>query len=301
MTTQSAMTSPEKIWDPVNFPRIVLRGVGQVMFQRNAITGLFFLAGVAVASPLWAVGSIIATVIATLFAYVMRFDRDEIRDGIYGFSPALVGIGILFHLKAQAPLTWILLILTTLAAVIVTYLARRYVPWLPTYTGPFIVTTWVALIIAPAVIQLPSPPPEHTPVSFVTELLRGEAEVFFGAKGLSGLLFVVGIAISNWRHAFLSILATFMATLLAFYIKEPTSAISIGLYGYNAALTGISTYMWRESLLIPILGGLLCVPVTQFFPHQPALTAPFVVATWIILAIGYLETLFLPKPANTEA
>ena len=57
----------------------------------------------------------------------------------------------------------------------------------------------------------------------------------------------------------------------------------------------MAVYLWRKSLLLPILAAGISIPLTEIFPSWlgiPALTAPFVVATWIVIAIGQIETVF---------
>jgi len=283
--------------DPLNLARVVLRGIGQVMFQGHAGTGLLFLAGIAVGSPLMAVGAAIGAIIGPAVAHLLKFDRTELDDGIYGFNPTLVGIALLFYLKPE-PLTWGLVLLGSVVATLLTYALRRLVKF-PTYTTAFIVTTWLALVVAHAVagttIDVKPAPPPHTPAGFVSAVLDGAAEVMFGANVVTGMLFLVGIALSNGRHALIALLGTVVGTTLAYYHNDPLGTISIGIYGYNAALAAMAVYLWRPSLLLPILGAIVSVPLTEFFPKSlglPALTAPFVGAAWVILGIGALEFLF---------
>ena len=49
-----------------------------------------------------------------------------------------------------------------------------------------------------------------------------------------------------------------------------------------------------------MLGMLLSVPLTDLVPMLglPALTAPFVLATWLVLALGWLEGRLFPEPAS---
>ncbi len=81
---------------------------------------------------------------------------------------------------------------------------------------------------------------------------------------------------------------------------------SASIYGYNAALAAIGLYLWRPSLVVPILGAFLSTPLTELFPrihdffpgfNPAALTAPFVFACWIVLAIGALEKYFCTESA----
>ena len=280
--------------------KILLRGVGQVMFQGHAGTGLLFVAGLAVASPITAAGALLGTGIGTSLAWLLRFDQREIDDGIHGFNPTLVGIATLFFLDPGQIVPWVLLVGGSAAATVTTYLMRRFLKF-PTYTAPFIVCTWALLLIAhgmegTAIDHKPVPPGStYTPQTFIGKVLAGDAEVMFGANALTGALFVAGVALSSWRHAILLILGSLVGTLAAVYHKDPESTVAIGIYGYNSALAAIAVYLWRKSLLYPILAALVAVPLTEFFPSAlgiPALTAPFVVASWIVLAIGCVEAYF---------
>lgn len=291
---------------PIDLLRIVLRGPAQVMFQDSPVTGLLFLAGIAVASPLTAVGALIGAIIGPLVAALARFDRDDIEQGIHGFNPVLVGIAALFYLEPE-PLTWILLVVGCVASTFVTHWMRKHLHF-PTYTSPFIVVTWVVILVAHAVagtaIDVKPAAIEHTPVGFLDEVFRGAAEVMFGANIVTGLLFVVGIAVCNWRHAVLAFLGSFLGLLVAIYHGDPSTAISLGIYGYNASLAAIAVFLWRESLLIPILAALISVPLTEFFPGTlgiPALTAPFVAASWVVLTLGVLEKVFLRQEPASKA
>jgi urea transporter len=299
VTTQSTRSAvpPGAAVDPLAAVKVVLRGIGQVMFQGHAGTGLLFLAGIGVASPLMALGAALGAAIGPAVAYALKFDREELESGIYGFNPTLVGVALLFYLR-PVPLTWGLLLLGCVAATALTRLLRKYAPF-PTYTTAFIVCTWALLLVghglAGTTIDLKPSAPQHTPHGFVEAVLDGAAEVMFGANVVTGLLFLVGIALSSWRHAALALAGSAVGTLTAIYHNDPQGTISIGIYGYNAALAAMAVYLWRKSLPLPVLGAILSVPLTELFPKSlglPALTAPFVGASWIVIAIGALERAF---------
>jgi urea transporter len=273
------------------------------MFQGHAGTGLLFLIGVAVASPLTALGGAIGMLIGPVVAKLARFDRQEIDDGIHGFNPALVGIGTLFYLQPEG-LTWGLLVVGCVASTFLTYLMRRFLKF-PSYTAPFIIVTWLLLIaahgMAGTTIDVKPAPPQCTPVGFVSEVLEGPAEVMWGANVVTGLLFLAGIALSNWRHAVLALLGSLLGTLVAIYHNDPVGSTSLGIYGYNASLAAMGVFLWKRSLLIPILAALISVPLTEFFPNSlgiPPLTAPFVAACWVVLLVGQIEALFLRDRAG---
>src|SRR5262245_48093990 len=108
----------------LRFVDINLRGIGQVMFQNNPLTGLFFLAAVAWGSyaagvPGVFVGGLVAVVTATLTAMWLRVDEDDLGAGLYGFNAYLVGLALPTFL-AESPRLWVYIILGGAISVIVT-------------------------------------------------------------------------------------------------------------------------------------------------------------------------------------
>jgi hypothetical protein len=191
MTTDINMNGVRSWRDRADLALIALRGVGQVMFQDHAGTGLLFLIGIAWASPLMGVGAAIGAIIGPAVAFLMRFDRKEIEAGIHGFNPVLVGAGLMAFLQPVA-LTWVFVVVGCVAATFVCYLARRYLKF-PTYTAPFVVTTWLLIAVAHAIagteIDLVSAPVVETPIGFFQGLLlKGVAQVFFMGDVVTGIL-----------------------------------------------------------------------------------------------------------------
>ena len=280
----------------------ILRGVGQVMFQGHAGTGLLFLVGIALASPLMLLGAVLGALIGPITARVAGFDKGQIDQGLYGFNSTLVGLAMLFFLK-PAVLTFVLLIAGCIATTFITWAAMRFLPF-PAYTAPFVVTTWVLLLIAHAMagdsLNVPASPGAVEPGGFIEQVLRGEAEVMLGANVVTGILFLVGIALSDVWHAGMALLGSIVGTAMADYHGDPAQAISIGIYGYNAALAAMAMFLKRKSLTLPILAALIATGMTEFFPKSlgvPALTAPFVAASWLMLAVIWLEgRLFGERP-----
>ena len=303
MTTDTNVSGVWSGWDRADLVRVGLRGIGQVMFQDHAGTGLLFLIGIAWASPLMGVGAVIGAIIGPAVAFLMGFDRKEIEAGIHGFNPVLVGAGLMAFLQPVL-LTWVFVVVGCVAATFVCYLARRYLKF-PTYTAPFVVTTWLLIAVAHAIagtaIDVVSAPVVETPIGFFQGLLlKGVAQVFFMGNVVTGILLLVGIALSDWRHAVIALLGSLVGTALGVYHNDPATKISIGIYGYNASLAAMAVYLWRKSLLLSILGAAIAIPMTEVFPGWlgiPALTAPFVMATWIVLAIGQLESVFVGERA----
>ncbi len=84
-----------------DFVDYCLRGVGQVVFMNNPITGLLILIGMFVASPWLGVTAVIGLVASTLVGILIGVDRDLIRAGLFGFNGILVGAGLSLFLAPE--------------------------------------------------------------------------------------------------------------------------------------------------------------------------------------------------------
>ncbi len=278
---------------PGDWSRIVLRGVGQVMFQEHAGTGILFLVGIAIASFEMCLAAILGAVVGTFSAVLMRIDREQISAGLYGFNSALVGIALLFYLK-PCIVTWLLVVGGAALATLVAWTCRRGLPF-PVYTAPFVVVAWGCLALADGFsMDLRRPPvePNHTPTSFLSSVLAGEAEVMFGAGAATGACFLIGIALSNFQHALVAFAGSAIGTLAATYRHDPEASIWIGLYGYNASLAAMAAFLARPGLVAPALAAIVTVPIVDWAAAAwgvPALTAPFVLAAWGVLLLFAVE------------
>jgi urea transporter len=308
--------------DPVPVPiLVVFRGIGQIWFQENALTGALFVLGIAICFPVQAAGIVVGSAIGCALAWGLKYDRGEVLAGIYGFNPALVGIATFFFFQPSVTSVG-LMAAGCVVATVLTRLMRGYVPF-PTYTTPFIVTTWVLFLIGKAMGAAGAdaaanlvPTPAVSPG--IESILHGIGQVMFQASIWTGLLFLAGIAISNREHAGWVLVASLLGMVVVSYHldaaeraldperlieRDQFENVRLGLYGYNATLAAVALYLWRRSLIPPLMGIAISVPLTELIPRLglPALTAPFVLATWIVLALGWLERRLLGERPAAQA
>jgi urea transporter len=88
------------------------------------------------------------------------------------------------------------------------------------------------------------------------------------------------------------VVASLVGMLVGIYHHDSSEEVAaLGLYGYNAVLAALALCVWRPSVIPPLFGIVLTVPLTENFPllGLPALTAPFVLATWLVQALMLLE------------
>ena len=83
----------------LDFVDSCLRGVGQVCFMNNPVTGLAILVAMFVAEPWLGFAGVLGVVVSTLAAIVIGMDRGAIRAGLFGFNGVLVGAGLSLFLQ----------------------------------------------------------------------------------------------------------------------------------------------------------------------------------------------------------
>ena len=117
---------------------IIGRGVGQVMFQNNAVSGLLMLVGIACNSWLLALFALLGNFVGTLTAFFSGYSKEDIEDGLYGFNGTLVGIAVGIFMETGIAS----LLLLVAGSVLSTWIARvfGYQKLLPGFTAPFILT-----------------------------------------------------------------------------------------------------------------------------------------------------------------
>src|SRR5687768_15418425 len=84
---------------PLEFVDSCLRGVGQVCFMNNPVTGLAILVAMFVAEAWLGFAGVLGLAVSTLTAILIGMDRGAIRAGLYGFNGVLVGAGMSLFLQ----------------------------------------------------------------------------------------------------------------------------------------------------------------------------------------------------------
>lgn len=146
-------------------------------------------------------------------------------------------------------------------------------------------------------------------MTFIQSILRGIGQVMFQNNMYSGLLFLVGIFINSWLLGLAALLGTSISTVTAHVLGYSKGDIQNGLYGFNGTLTGIAILCFFElnsiTGLALILGAILSTVLMYFLKKiLPPFTAPFVLATWIVLYslmfVFNLTLLSSSTPLNTN-
>jgi hypothetical protein len=108
---------------------ILLRGVGQVMFQNNPITGLLFLVGIFINSYEYGLTALLGLVVATFAAYLLGADRTLIRNGLFGFNGVLTGIALSVFLQWDWHVALYIILGAIVSTIAMMGLAKLLISW----------------------------------------------------------------------------------------------------------------------------------------------------------------------------
>jgi urea transporter len=138
----------------------------------------------------------------------------------------------------------------------------------------------------------------------VTAVINALGSTLFAPAVITGLLFVAGLLVSNWRHAVIAVLAAAIAVAIADNVGIVGGAINTGFVGFNAVLAALAAaVVLQGDLRMAVLAALLA---TWFFSYintnapVPALASGFVVAVWTVMGLDWLHRRFGPD-ANQAA
>ncbi|MCX5517333.1 urea transporter [Kaistia defluvii] len=306
-----------------------LRGIGQVVFQNNPLSGLIILLALFFNSAVYGAICILGVVVATATAVLLKADRGLIRDGLFGFNGALVGLALVaftsadFRSGAMPSFHMTIYIvfaaaMTTIAfSTIATLLGPHKVAAL---TSPFVLVGWLflfavlkfAAIEAGPLAKPVSPDQYDAAIAYALPtwymgIGNAIGQIFFQDNWIAGYLIVIGIAVNSRISAGMALIGAAGAALVAGVFGGPEGAIRDGLFGYNAALTAIAlggfflVLTWRSfayTLFGIVVTTWLWASVAIFLKPigMPVLTSTFVLVTWLMLIGQYGFKALVPVP-----
>lgn len=318
--------------------RIIFRGVGQVIFCGNAVTGFIFLTAFYVNDVMAGLAATLGAVSSTAAATALKCPRSDIDAGLYGFNGTLAG-ACLWTFLDYDPRLWLYIVLAAiLSSAVFAMMTKpsvlRSAFQVPPATAPFVLICWIFILAIPVIDHafdigpalrtadpdlsgaiLPASVLRAATVSadaWPALLLKGVSQIFFSDSVAVGILILIGVAIALPRGALLLAGGAFTGSLIATWLGADPHAIEIGLYGFNAALASIAVGQVflrpdTTSALLAVLSGVLA-PLFQIGLTQillpvglPVLAAPFLSVLWVVLFVVRLWQRWRPPPLEKSA
>lgn len=268
-------------------------------------------------------GALIGLISSTLAALVLGANLALIRNGLFGFNGILLGIGLSVFLQFDGVLIGYIVVGAVVSTIVMMALANFFSTWdMPALTAPFVLTAWLFLFAAflfsglhlvPSIVPaLPNPrasistglqplptsvagPASVTVGNVLQGFFRGVGEVMFQDNLITGIIFLVGILVNSRISAAFAAIGSAVGLFTSLVLLGGSGVFNYhGLYGFNAVLAAIAiagifyVFSWKSALyavVCALVATVVMGSITTFMSPlgMPALTAPFVLTTWLFL------------------
>ncbi|MBC3186730.1 urea transporter [Corynebacterium sp. zg-331] len=217
------------------------------------------------------------------------------REGLLGYNGALVGALVAARCGAgAAAAAWGLL--GVCGAVALHLLLERPLGRVPGGGLP-VLTAPLCAVGTALDWWLPQPPAPSAPDALLSAIPAAFAQTSLGAGVLPGALILAALTLAAPRAAAWGVIAAAMTLPVA--LAVPAAEVAAGAWSYCAVLAGIAlgtapsgTHRGWRHRVIPVMAAVACALLIQAVLARagwPVLTWPFVIATWMVLAVKGLR------------
>jgi urea transporter len=313
------------------FLETLCRGVGNVVFQDNAVTGLLVLIGIGISSWTASVDFLIGAAIATLRAKWFRADDHSIKHGMFAFSGGYVGLLMGVLLEKEVPFLtgeWLLLLILggILAVPLTAGLGLAFGKLNISATAlPILLLLWAIMAgvlytnlpqnsVAPQVLPA-GQAAAYTWETFVYGILNGFGQIFVQVNPITGALILLGIFVNSRIGGLMALLGGVTAVLVAWALGYDEPVVRNGVIAFNSILTAIGLggfflVFSGSSLVYALIGSLLALWVFLVMAvllnplGLPALSIGFVLVTAIMMlgaqTFGFVRQVPLTQLSKPE-
>ena len=265
----------------------LLNGFSQIFLQRHPLCGLLCLLAILLTAPALVGGALLGGVAGLLTAQRRGYAKADRQAGLFSYNGILLGLLLSLALPWSVLLPPLIIAAGGLSAMLTQqWLKRTQDPrCLPAYTAPFVGLAWLSMSFIPSLT--PTSPIEITIPNLLAAHLSGLGQVMFLGHPAAGALITVGLLLADRRAAGWALFGSAAGLAWALLQHENPSALS-GLGGYNPTLVALALSQRHHQPWLPLAGILLAFMLTPGFTalDLPPLTAPFILACWLIQATG---------------
>lgn len=298
----------------------LLRGIAQVVFAGNPVSGLFILVGLFVSDITCGLGAVVCSLTAIFASKLLNWPNATIEAGLTNFSPVLVGTvtASLYPVFFHQPLTavvWGYMILASVFSLCVSGGLGRIlaVHHIPAYTLPFNVAASLTFVCLRASgyaaddHSSPSIPPPTAASDVEDQSLDVQwSQVWMGTLLSAGQVWAVEsiagsslVLLGLWFCSPILTIVCYMGAVVATFTAlmvspAPYSSVYAGVWGYNGFLAAgaIAFFMvpTPRTLLLAAINAVFATFIQGamspvFAATQlPVFTFPFCLASVVFLA-----------------
>lgn len=278
----------------------IIRAYSQVLFSRSRVVGGLLMAATAFEPRMFAHG-LLAVLVATWTARLLKFDDALISEGVYGYNALFVGLGTAALLESSMFSSGVLLFASVLT-VLVTAAARSVSAnnGLPILTAPFLLVYYLTIAtttsLGLSLALLPTGPNLAFLPDWLALYLKSLGMILFLPRLDVGLLMFAALVF----HSRIATMFSLAALGISFLVMQ-VSALSVLagdvfplLLTLNLVFTAIGLGgVWfvpsRSSFLVGMVGAAAAAAATISTAPMlarfglPILILPFNLTTWLVL------------------
>ena len=314
-----------------SFLASVLNSYTQIFFSDSRVFSLILI-GVSFFDPWAGVSGVIAVTVANIFAYLIGFNRLNIKKGYYGFNSLLVGLGLGVFYQPGVEFFIVLAFASLLTLFLTLWLEGVIGKYgLPFMSLSFLLGTWLvslasrqfsALHISERGIYMTNEMFELggqtmvTSYNWLTDLgIHPSLRLYFTSLGaiffqyhlFAGILIALGLLIYSRIAFLLSLVGFFSAYAYYHFIGADIHELSYSFIGFNFILTSIAvggffiipsrwSFLWVV-LLTPLISIILTSSQAIFSIFQLSVySLPFNMVVMIFLYSLKFRERFFDKP-----
>ena len=298
--------------------RSFARSIGQIVLQRNAATGGILVLALLCFSPRLACALLLGTLTGNVLAHI--FDdhgSPATRNDLHGFNGGLAALAAFTFIHDDSRASAVAILAAVLATGLSDRLTRALSRWnLPAYSSPAVLATWawLPLFADPSVPNATARVAAAASADGVVSLLfsvapaflrpglqdivAGLAPITFAAGPAAGALILVGLLVARPSRAAWALGGSALGFALSAVIGTSAGMLQSGACGFNPALAALATCRFGVKAALSSIGLALLIELAASAVGIPAMTAPFVLASW---AVQLLEQRFNPRADHKVA
>jgi urea transporter len=282
--------------------RSFARSMGQIVLQRNAATGGMLVLALLCFSPRLACALLIGTLTGNVLAHI--FDdhgSPATRNDLHGFNGGLAALAAFTFIHDDSRASAVAILAAVLATGLSDMLTRALSRWnLAAYSSPAVLVTWAWLPLsadqsfATAAARVASAASADSGVSLLFNaapaflrpclegIVAGLAPIAFAAGPAAGALILVGLLVARPSRAAWALGGSALGLALCTVFGTSAGVLQSGACGFNPALAALATCRFGVKAAIAAIVLTLLIELAASAVGIPALTAPFVLASWVV-------------------
>jgi urea transporter len=282
--------------------RSFARSMGQVVLQRNAATGGILVLALLCFSPRLAGALLIGTLTGNVLAHIFDdHSSPATRDDLHGFNGGLAALAAFTFINDDSRATAVAILAAVLATGLSDVLTRALSRWkLAAYSSPAVLVTWAWLplfadqSVGHSVARIAAAASADSdvrllfcaaPAFFRTWLegsVAGLAPIAFAAGPVAGALILLALLVARPSRAAWALGGSALGLALCSVFGTSAGVLLSGVCGFNPALAALATCRFGVKAATAAIALTLLIELFASEVGIPALTAPFVLASWVV-------------------